>query len=291
MAARAKPGLGRGLSALLDEIKSPESAGAQYIPIAQIIPNPMQPRRHFDQTALEELAESIRAQGVLSPIMVRPIGGDKYELVAGERRWRASQLAEMHDIPAMVRELRDGEALQIAIIENVQRADLNAIEEAASYKRLIEEYGHTQDLVAQMVGKSRSHVTNLLRLLDLPVAIREAVMDGSLTMGHARALATAREPVKLMREVMTKGLSVRQTEARATAGETLPVGSASKELLATARRAARDPDVIALERQLAGALGMKVTITAINGAGTIDVRFETLDQLDMICHRLSGGRV
>ena len=289
MAARAKPGLGRGLSALLDEIKAPESAGAQYLPIAQIVPSPMQPRRHFDQAALEELAESIRTRGVLSPIMVRPIGGDKYELVAGERRWRASQLAEMHTIPAMVRELRDGEALQIAIIENVQRADLNAIEEAFSYKRLIDDHGHTQDAVGQLVGKSRSHVTNLLRLLELPTAIREAVVDGSLTMGHARALATASDPMGLMHEVVTRGLSVRETEARAARTE--PATAAPKSLAAIARRAARDPDVIALERQLAGTLGLKVAIEAVEGTGRIEVRFDTLDQLDMLCQRLSGGRV
>ena len=283
MAVARKAGLGRGLSTLLDDIKTQDSRLSQYIPIAQISANPRQPRRVFNEEALQELRESISARGVLQPILVRPIGSGRYEIVAGERRWRVAQSLGFHDIPTIVRELNEGEALEIGIVENVQRADLNAIEEAVSYRRLIDEFGHTQDAVGQIVGKSRSHVANLLRLLELPEAVRSAVEDGAITMGHARALLAAPEPITLMREVIGKGLSVRETEARASRAPA--VSSARSEA------GPRDADLVALERQLAGALGLKVTIAAQGSAGRVELRFQSLDQLDMICQRLMGGRV
>ncbi len=289
MALKTKPGLGRGLSALLDDIKAPDASAAQFIPISDIIANPMQPRRRFEEGALAELADSIRTKGVLQPILVRPIGGGKYELVAGERRWRASQLAQMHDIPAMVREMRDGEALQISIIENVQRADLNAIEEANSYHRLMEEFGHTQEQVGQIVGKSRQHVGNLLRLLQLPERVRDAVVDGRLSMGHARAIATAPDPIVLMNQAISGGLSVRQTEARAA--RVLPPVKYAAVPAAAPTGHTRNADVVALERQLSNALGLEVRIDSVGSRGSIEIGFDTLDQLDMLCQRLSGGRV
>ncbi len=283
MAGPRKTGLGRGLSALLDDIKSQDSRTSQFIPIAQIAANPRQPRRTFNAQALDELKDSIAARGVLQPILVRPIASGRYEVIAGERRWRAAQSLGFHDIPAIVREFDEGEALEIGIVENVQRADLNAIEEAVSYRRLIDEFGHTQEAVGQIVGKSRSHVANLLRLLDLPEPVRGAVEDGTISMGHARALLSAADPAALMRDVVAKGLSVRETEARASKGAPAAV--------ARAEVGARDVDLVALEQQLASALGLKVAIAAQGQGGRVELRFGSLDQLDMICQRLTGGRV
>jgi len=287
MALQRKAGLGRGLSALLDDIKAPDLSAAQFVPIEQISANPMQPRRHFDPEALAQLAESIQARGVLQPILIRPLGPGKYEIVAGERRWRACQMVRMPDIPAMIREMDADSALQVGIIENVQRADLNPIEEAASYRRLIDQHGHTQDAVGQIVGKSRSHVANLLRLLELPESVRTAVVDGLLTMGHARALLATYDPEALMREVLVKGLSVRETEARAARDNS--GGSLMQRV--RPQVVARDVDEVALERQLSAAMGMKVTIAAQGQGGRIEVRYSSLDQLDMIVARLAGGRV
>lgn len=283
MATQRKAGLGRGLSALLDDIKSQDSRLSQYIPVAQIAANPRQPRRAFNEASLQELRESIAARGVLQPILIRPIASGRYEIVAGERRWRVAQSLGFHDIPAIVRELNDSEALEIGIVENVQRADLNAIEEAISYRRLIDDFQHTQEAVGEIVGKSRSHVANLLRLLELPEPVRGALEDGAITMGHARALLGAPEPVGLMREVIAKGLSVRETEARASRGP----GSAAR----ASEAGRRDADLVALERQISGALGLKVAIAAQGSKGKVELRFQSLDQLDLICQRLTGGRV
>ena len=287
MAVQRKAGLGRGLSALLDDIKAPDLSAAQFVPIEQISANPMQPRRHFDPEALAQLAESIQARGVLQPILIRPLGPGKYEIVAGERRWRACQIAQMPDIPAMIREMDADVALQVGIVENVQRADLNPIEEAASYRRLIDQHGHTQDAVGQIVGKSRSHIANLLRLLDLPESVRNSVVEGQLTMGHARALLAAYDPEALMREVLAKGLSVRDTEARA-ARDAAGGGPATR---VPQHAVPRDVDEVALERQLSAALGMKVAIAAQGRGGRIEVRYASLDQLDLIVARLAGGRI
>ena len=253
-------GLGRGLSALLGDVareqpigpEATRSDGVQMLDLASIRPNPEQPRRSFDEAALDELAASLRARGLIQPIVVRPRGAG-YEIVAGERRWRAAQRAQLHQVPALVRTLDDAETLELAIIENVQRQDLNAIEEAEAYQRLGAEFGHTQEVLARIVGKSRSHVANLLRLLDLPAPVRAMVADGRLSMGHARALVTAPDPAVLAEEAARRGLSVRETEALARRGRA-PATRARIE------RKGSDADTAALERQLGDLLGLKVSI-------------------------------
>ena len=211
---KPRPGLGRGLSALLGDnvpeasitgpAEGPGAGGLRMLSVSALVPHPNQPRRHFDEAALEDLAQSIRSRGLIQPIVVRPMGHN-YQIVAGERRWRAAQRAQLHDVPVLIRELNDAETVELAIVENVQRQDLNSIEEAEAYQRLIKEYGHTQEVVGKIVGKSRSHVANLLRLLDLPESVRAALADGRLSMGHARALATAEDPAALAAEVIRRG--------------------------------------------------------------------------------------
>lgn len=288
-----RKGLGRGLSALLGEAPRPDAAGpgerrdgVRDVEVARIRPNPAQPRQHFDEDSLAELAESIRRHGLLQPVLLRAVDGG-YELIAGERRWRAAQRARLHVIPALVREQDDGSSAELALIENVQREDLNAIEEAEGYQALIARFGHTQDIVAKLVGKSRSHVANLLRLLDLPESVRLMLLRGDISMGHARAVATAPEPEDLARQIADRGLSVRQAEAlarRARPGPGADIGRAS------ARNAARsvDADLEALERQLSDMLGLKVRVKHAGAGGTVALSYSSLDQLDMICQRLSG---
>lgn len=287
-------GLGRGLSALLGDIEreqppgvdQPASDGIQQIAIADIRPNPGQPRRHFDEEALDELAASIAARGMLQPIVVRK-AEDGYQIVAGERRWRAAQRARLHEVPALIRTLSDAETLEIAIIENIQRADLNAIEEAEAYQRLIDEFGHSQEALGKFVNKSRSHVANLLRLLELPAGVRRRVAEGALSMGHARALITAEDPEALAGEVARRGLSVRDTErlARQAKGQVAPRPRAGAQPAATP-----DADILALERQLGDMLGLAVQIGHEGEGGMVTLRYSSLDQLDMICQRLSGER-
>lgn len=287
-------GLGRGLSALLGDIEreqppgvdQPASDGIQQIAIADIRPNPGQPRRHFDEEALDELAASIAARGMLQPIVVRK-AEDGYQIVAGERRWRAAQRARLHEVPALIRTLSDAETLEIAIIENIQRADLNAIEEAEAYQRLIDEFGHSQEALGKFVNKSRSHVANLLRLLELPAGVRRRVAEGALSMGHARALITAEDPEALAGEVARRGLSVRDTErlARQAKGQVAPRPRAGVQPAATP-----DADILALERQLGDMLGLAVQIGHEGEGGMVMLRYSSLDQLDMICQRLSGER-
>jgi ParB family chromosome partitioning protein len=256
------------------------------IDIAAITPNPQQPRRVFTDQAIAELAESIGERGVLQPILVRDLKNGRFELIAGERRWRASQKAQLHKIPAIVREYDEATSAEVALIENVQREDLNALEEADAYASLIERYGHGQDAVAKLVGKSRSHVANLLRLRDLPEFVREALLRGELTMGHARAMATAEDPEALARQVITGGLSVRQTEQLA---KSVKPGAGSDIARASSRRASvQDADVAALERQLGDVLGLRVKIGAKGSSGTVTLHFSTLDQLDLVCQRLTG---
>jgi ParB family transcriptional regulator, chromosome partitioning protein len=282
-------GLGRGLSSLLGEVAQEASVtpgtstrGAiQMIPVASIEPHPGQPRRIFQEEALVELAASIQARGVIQPIVVRP-HGHRFQIVAGERRWRASQRARLHEIPAIVREFSDEETLEVALIENIQRQDLNAIEEAQAYRRLVEDYGHTQEELGRLVHKSRSHVANLLRLLDLPAKVQALVGAGQLSMGHARALITAADPEALAEEVVRRGLSVREAEKLAKAGKA-PKPRAP-------RAAASQADVAALERQLGDLLGVKVAIRHGAEGGSVTLSYSTLDQLDMICQRLSGDR-
>ena len=292
MSADTRRGLGRGLSALLGDIERDTSAaaasgeGVTRLAIADIRPHPDQPRRHFDEDALDDLARSIGERGVLQPIVVRR-HGEGYQIVAGERRWRAAQRARLHEIPVLVRDISDAETLEIAIIENIQRADLNAIEEAEAYRRLMTEHGHSQEALGQAVGKSRSHVANLIRLLDLPAPVRAKVADGTLSMGHARALVTADDAETLAGEVVRRGLSVRETETLARRAR----GAEPTTRVRTAKPApAPDADIAALERQLGDMLGIAVSIAHDGEGGTVTLRYSTLDQLDMICQRLSGEK-
>jgi ParB family chromosome partitioning protein len=288
-------GLGRGLSALLGE--QPQAAGegqaesrggVREVDVARIKPNPNQPRVQFDEDSLDELAESIRERGVLQPILLRP-DGDNFQIIAGERRWRAAQRARLHAIPAIVREIDESTTAELALIENIQRLDLNPLEEAEGYRQLIQRHGHTQDDVGKIVHKSRSHVANLLRLLDLPEFVRQSLLQGDISMGHARAVATSNDPEALAREVIAKGLSVRQTEDRARREKSKP-GPGYDLGRASARNAApaADPDLQALERQLSDILGVKVQVTHKGQGGAVTLHYSSLDQLDMICQRLSG---
>jgi ParB family chromosome partitioning protein len=289
-------GLGRGLSALLGDVAQEEPVAAaaggqnkalQSIDVALIRPHPGQPRRHFDEDALQELADSIARRGVIQPIVVRPHEGG-YQIVAGERRWRAAQRARLHSIPAIVRSFDDAETLEIALVENIQRQDLNAIEEAEAYRKLIAEFGHSQEALGRLVGKSRSHVANLMRLLDLPPAVQQAVLEQRLSMGHARALIGADDCEALARTVEQKGLSVRETENLVRKSK----GSSKSSSSRAAAGKTPDPDIMALEQTLSDILGLRVDIThdAAKG-GTLALRYATLDQLDMICQRLSGERI
>jgi len=288
MSEKAAKGLGKGLSALLGDTVRPlqpapppsSGGGVREVEVARIKPNPDQPRVHFDAASLDELAQSIAERGVLQPILLRP-DGDGFQIIAGERRWRAAQRARLHSIPAIVREIDAGATAELALIENVQREDLNAIEEADGYRQLIERHGHTQEALARIVHKSRSHVANLLRLVDLPEPVRQALMRGDISMGHARAVAASPDPEGLTREIITKGLSVRQAEARAKRAKRGP-----SELVLTDRKP--DADLAALERQLGDMLGLKVDVAHKGKGGAVTLHYSSLDQLDMICQRLSG---
>jgi len=294
---RPAKGLGMGLQALLGEAARPASAateapasrgGVREIEIARIRPNPEQPRIQFDEAALDELADSIRQRGVLQPILLRP-KGEEYMIIAGERRWRAAQRARLHSIPAIVREIDESTTAELALIENIQRQDLNPLEEAEGYRQLIARHGHTQDEVGRIVHKSRSHVANLLRLLDLPEFVRQSLLQGDISMGHARAIATADEPETLTRRIIAKGLSVRQAEEQVRREKRRPgpgydIGRASTRNAAKAA----DADLEALQRQLGDILGLKVEVTHKGEGGTVVLHYSSLDQLDMVCQRLSG---
>ena len=291
--SEVKRGLGRGLSSLLGEVareqpiagEAARPAGIQMMSTARLAPNLHQPRRSFDEAALDELAQSLKERGLIQPIVVRPWDAGYYQIVAGERRWRAAQRAQLHEVPVIVRQLTDAETYELAIIENIQRQDLNAIEEAIAYQRLASDFGHKQEDIAKLVGKSRSHVANLLRLLDLPDSVRDAVVNGLLSMGHARALIGAADPAALAEEVMKRGLSVRETEELARGG---------RAKRATPRKTdapAGNADVAMLERQLRDQLGLKVGIAYGAKGGTVTISYATLDQLDMVCQRLSGERI
>ena len=284
-------GLGRGLSSLFDEaVRAPregseavvERGGVREIDIAQIRANPNQPRQHFDEVSLNELAQSIADKGVLQPILLRPVG-EGYEIIAGERRWRAAQKAQLHRIPALVRELDDATTAEVALIENIQRADLNAIEEAEAYKQLILKFSHSQDEVGRLVGKSRSHVANLLRLLDLPDDVRGLLLRGDISMGHARAIATSPQASEIAVRIVRDGLSVRQVEQLVRTAKPMRPASGNN---APARPV--DADLAALERQLGDLLGLRVKVAHGKGGGTVALHYSSLDQLDMICQRLSG---
>lgn len=295
--SEGRRGLGRGLSALLGEVESaPAQApgdtagGSREAPIELIRRNPDQPRRTFREEDLVELADSIREKGVLQPILVRPAPGasGEYQIVAGERRWRAAQRAGLKTIPIMVRELDDLAVLEIGIIENVQRADLNALEEALSYRALMDRFGRTQEAIAQTVGKSRSHVANTLRLLALPDVVQGHLTTGELTAGHARAIASAPDPTALARQVIDKGLSVRDAEALA---RRTPNAEGEVRGRAAGSRPARtkDTDTQALEADLSSVLGLDVEIDHRGGTGALTIRYATLEQLDDLCNRLTRG--
>ncbi|MCC7395258.1 MAG: ParB/RepB/Spo0J family partition protein [Sphingomonadaceae bacterium] len=302
--AKRPGGLGRGLSALLGDMEgeAPLAAtisggapreGLTNLPIAQIHPHPDQPRRHFDEGALTELAASIRTRGLVQPILVRPApDGQGWQLVAGERRWRAAQRAGLHEVPALVRSLDDRETFTIALVENIQRKDLTAIEEAEAYARLRDNLGHNAEEIGQMTGKSRSHVTNILRLLDLPDGVRAMVADGSLGMGHARALIGHADALGIARKAAKQGWSVRKVEA-------LVRQDGTSRRAASGRTAARtnggdsggDADIAALESHLAALLGVAVRINYnADGSGQLTLDYASLDTLDMLCQRLSGGQ-
>jgi ParB family chromosome partitioning protein len=281
-------GLGRGLSALIGEDTGAlapaerSGRGPEIVPIDLIEPNRFQPRSIFDEEKLEELAASIRERGILQPILVRPARAPgRYEIVAGERRWRAAQRAQLHEVPVVLREVSDAEALELAVLENVQRADLNPMEEAHGYEKLMYEFGYTQEALARLLGKSRSHIANTLRLLNLPDAVQTWLADGLLTPGHARALINAPHSLHLGRRIVTEGLSVRQAEALARAESNPP----------RARKAGaqpRDADTRALEGDVSAALGMKVSINHQGEGGEVRIAYKSLEELDELCGRLTA---
>jgi ParB family transcriptional regulator, chromosome partitioning protein len=276
------PRLGRGLAALLGDValQAPVPAGSvRQVALDQLDPNPFQPRSTSDPAALDELAQSIRARGILQPLLVRPhpTKPGRFQIIAGERRWRAAGAAGVHEVPTLVREMADTDAAAIALVENLQRQDLSAIDEAEGYERLISQFGLTQESVGQSIGKSRSHVSNMLRLLNLPTPVKEALRNGIISAGHARALLAHPEPETAMRDVVSRQMSVRQTEALAARSQ---VSGASQPT-----RPDRSPDVAAIERQMAENLGLRVRISFDGSGGTVQIRYTDLEQLDNLLHK------
>lgn len=293
-------GLGRGLSALMAEVGADisfagregtapapiERDAVRSVPIESLRANPDQPRRHFDAQRLSELEESIREKGIIQPLIVRPDPArpDGFQIVAGERRWRAAQSARLHEVPVLVKEFSDSEVLEIAIIENIQRAELSPIEEAMGYRQLMERFGHTQEKIAEALGKSRSYIANLLRLLNLPEEVRGMLETGDLSVGHARALITAPDPAALARKVIEGGLTVRQAEALAQNR----VGASKNN---SKHHREKDADTRVLEDDLSANLGMSVVIDhRAGGEGQVIIRYKTLEQLDQLCQLLSQVR-
>ncbi|MEI4485389.1 ParB/RepB/Spo0J family partition protein [Frigidibacter sp. MR17.14] len=285
-----KRGLGRGLSALMADVgpaptvEQPRRADLR-VPVEKIVPNPDQPRRRFTPEALQELSDSIREKGVIQPLIVRERDGGMYEIVAGERRWRAAQMAQVHDLPVIVRDFSDTEVLEVAIIENIQRADLNAVEEAMAYRQLMDRFGHTQEKLAEALSKSRSHIANLLRLLTLPDEVLDHLREGRLSAGHARALITTDNAAVLAKQVIDRGLSVRETEKLVKPAD--PAGAAPKGP-SRPRAAEKDADTRVLEGDLSATLGMKVSIDfRADGSGSLSIEYKDLEQLDELCRMLS----
>lgn len=286
-------GLGRGLSALMADVNADQQTNPSTprkpdttLPIERIVPNPDQPRRTFEQAALDDLAASIREKGIIQPIIVRkdPKESTHYQIVAGERRWRAAQLANLHEIPVLIREFDDTEVLEIAIIENIQRADLNPVDEASGYRHLMERFGHTQEQLAKVLGKSRSHVANQMRLLALPEGVLDLLARGELSAGHARALIGHSNAAQLARQIVDKNLSVRDVEKLAKKGPVQPrTGSTPKS--------SKDADTLQIEAELAAHIGMPVSIDhkADESSGTVLIRYKSLEQLDDLLRVLSGG--
>ncbi|MGH6673871.1 MAG: ParB/RepB/Spo0J family partition protein [Xanthobacteraceae bacterium] len=290
-AARSR--LGRGLAALIGDVGAESSVerprGQRKLPTASLRPNARNPRRMFSDGELDELAASLRERGIIQPIVARPLRGvaDAYEIIAGERRWRAAQRAGLHDVPVVIIEATDAEALQLAIVENVQRADLNPLEEAEGYRALIRDFSHSQEDVARMVGKSRSHVANTLRLQTLPDRVKEHIHSGRLSAGHARALIGHHDAERLAEEIVARGLNVREVEALAR-----ELGKQSSKQQKTGRKAhaAKNADTLALEKRLADALGLAVSIDHRERGGALSIRYRSLDQLDEVIKRLEGKR-
>lgn len=307
-----KRGLGRGLDALFRDVKNeadsfqpkvkrademvaasqslraetPGAATQKKIAVEKLIPGQFQPRRHFDEDALQQLADSIAVHGVLQPLLVRPLVNGEYEIIAGERRWRAAQLAKVHELPVVIQEMSDKQALEIALIENLQREDLSAIEEAEGYQRLMDEFGHTQDMLSQQLGKSRSHVANTVRLLKLPQLVRKMIQNGQLTAGHARALVGAKNPEDLAGIIVKRALSVRQTEKLVQQSTEGKLKAKTKKQKAFVQK---DVDTLALEKKLESVLGLKITIhNSETGSGKLEIEYKNLSQLDDITRRLVG---
>ena len=296
---KKKSGLGRGLGALLDdtpEKKKISGAGAtpkggiNEIEIAKVETNPWQPRSDFDEDALDELAASIAARGVIQPVIVRKHGAGRYQLVAGERRWRAAQKAQVHEIPALIRELTDRDVMALALIENIQREDLNPVEEARAYQRLADLEAMTQTEIAELVDKSRSHVANLQRLLSLPAVVLDHVEAGRLDMGHARALIGRANAAQLAEMAIAKGLTVREVEKLARRDDS---DGRRKQSAPVARDVGTDADILAVEKHLQEFLGLPVKIATERDprAGSVTIRYSSLDQLDLVCQRLTGGAI
>lgn len=284
--------LGRGLSALLGDddyetVSEPAARGSKTVPIEFLTANPSQPRRRFDEAAIDGLVESIREKGILQPILVRPHRSETnfYEIVAGERRWRAAQRAKIHEVPVIVKDLSDSDTLEIALIENIHREDLTPMEEAEAYQRLMNDFSHTQDALAQAVGKSRSHVANMLRLLSLPEEVKSMVDDKLISAGHARALIGLDNAEELAHQVVKKDLSVRQTEKLAQSAREGKVSPALKKISRSVDR--RDADTIALESSLSDSLGLKVVLDNDGEKGSVTIHYSTLEQLDEVIARLS----
>ncbi len=296
-AASPKMGLGRGLSSLMstretayDDVptaaKTESKPTGKEMPIEFLVANAYQPRTYFDEAKAKELVDSVKTKGIIQPLLVRPKGKDSYEIVAGERRWRAAQAAGLHQVPVVIKELSDEEALEIAIIENIQRHDLNPIEEALGYKRLMDEFSHTQNALGKAVGKSRSHIANMLRLLTLPEAVQKLMQDGALSMGHARALITAEDPAALAKLVVKDGLSVRQTEQMAKSHKE---NGKSAKTAKPSKPSSKDADLEAFENELSVAIGLKVELDTQDGeSGVLKIHYKSLEQLDDICAKLNN---
>jgi len=288
MAEKKRQSLGRGLDALLGEetkerVGSDRLQGSRLVPVERLHPGRNQPRHSIDEELIEELAQSIRENGIIQPLLVRPHPDDPdaFEIIAGERRWRAAQMAKVHEVPVVIRELNDQQSLEIGLVENLQRQDLSPLDEAIGYQRLVDEFGHTQDVLGKTVGKSRSHVANTMRLLGLPEAVKKMLAANELSAGHARALLNAPDPLASAREVAKKGLSVRQTERL--------VKKNQRQKAAPSRARKTNVDTLALERDLANLLGLKVAIKFKGSGGSLTVNYNSLEQLDDILLRLGHG--
>ena len=291
MAEEGKPRLGRGLAALIGEVGDEmgvvdRGRGQRKVPVEFLRPNPRNPRKHFEDSELQELSRSIKDRGIIQPIVVRPVpnASDAYEIVAGERRWRAAQVAGLHEVPVVVVDIDDKTSLEYAILENVQRADLNPIEEALGYSRLMAEFSYTQENLSKVIGKSRSHIANMMRLNDLPDPVKTLLVNRQITAGHGRALLAVKDPVSVAKKVLNEGMSVRQVEEIAQIENAEP---AKLETKSAKPKAEKDPDTRALERALQDVLGLSVSIDHKGQGGELRIKYKTLEQLDGLCRRLN----